>query len=134
MADALAKREGLTFVHPYDDDKVIAGQGTVALEFLDDWPDLEILVVPIGGGGLIGGIATAAKARNPEIQVIGVQASMYPSMYQALNALKPTSAGQSVAEGIAVKNVGRKTLPLVRDLVDDILLVDEEDIERAMAL
>ncbi len=133
-AAARARRERLTVVHPYDDDAVIAGQGTIALELLADAPDLDVLVVPIGGGGLIGGIALAAKALKPSIRVIGVEAAAYPSMRAALRGRTPRFASATLAEGIAVKRPGKRTLPLVRRLVDDILLVSEERIEQAIQL
>ncbi len=133
-ARAIAADEGLTFVHPYDDPKIIAGQGTVALEMLADFPDLDILVVPIGGGGLISGNAIAAKGINPDIEIIGVEAAMYPSMYQAVNGLTPQAGGRTIAEGIAVKTIGTMTLPIVERLVSDVLLVNETDLERGVQL
>jgi threonine dehydratase len=125
---------GLTFVHPFNDPVVIAGQGTVALEMLNTAPDLDTLIVPIGGGGLISGMAVAAKAMNPKIKVIGVEAQLYPSM---LNAVKKSSlpvGGDTLAEGIAVTTPGDRTKSIIEALVDDILLVSEADIERAVAL
>jgi len=133
-AREIAKTEGLTFVHPYDDAKVIAGQGTVALEMLADFPDLDMLVVPIGGGGLLAGNAIAAKALKPEIAVIGVEAALYPSMYQATHGLPAKAGGRTIAEGIAVKTVGETTLPIIERLADDILLASEEDLERGVQL
>ncbi len=133
-ARAIAADEGITFVHPYDDPKIIAGQGTVALEMLADFPDLDILVVPIGGGGLISGNAIAAKGINPDIEIIGVEAAMYPSMYQAVNGLTPQAGGRTIAEGIAVKTIGTMTLPIVERLVSDVLLVNESDLERGVQL
>ncbi|UEM22774.1 threonine ammonia-lyase [Skermanella mucosa] len=132
FAHGIAARDGLTFVHPYDDPLIIAGQGTVALEMLDAVPDLDILVVPIGGGGLIAGIATAAKALKPGIEVIGVEAELYPSMKQTLAGEPVTCSGATIAEGIAVKAPGQLTRAIVRDLVDDIVLVGEECLERAI--
>lgn len=132
FAHDIAARDGLTFVHPYDDPLIIAGQGTVALEMLDAVPDLEVLVVPIGGGGLIAGMATAAKALKPRIEVIGVEAGMYPSMKQTLAGEPVACSGATIAEGIAVKAPGRLTREIVRDLVDDIVLVGEECLERAV--
>ena len=129
----LADRESLVLVHPYDDPAVMAGQGTVALEMLAEAPDIEMLVVPIGGGGLISGIAVAAKALKPDIEVIGVEAALYPSFMNAIRGEDAPIGGATLAEGIAVKTVGRLTLPMVRDLVSDILLVDEVHIERAVA-
>jgi threonine dehydratase len=125
---------GMTFVHPYNDPAVIAGQGTVALEMLNVAPHLDTLIVPVGGGGLISGMAVAAKAINPKIKVIGVEAQLYPSM---LNAVKKSSlpvGGDTLAEGIAVTVPGSLTQPIIEALVDDILLVSEADIERAVAL
>jgi threonine dehydratase len=129
----LAER-GLTFVHPYDDPQVMAGQGTIALEMLAAEPELEQLVVPIGGGGLISGIAVAARALAPKITLIGVQASSYPSMPAALAGAEALCQGSTIAEGIAVKQAGRHTREVVRALVDDIVLVDEHELERAIAL
>ena len=129
----LAEKKGLVYVHPFDDAKVMAGQGTVGLEMLEDVPELDTLVVPIGGGGLISGIATVAKAQNREISVIGVQAELYPSMYAAMKGQSATCDGDTLAEGIAVKAPGRITTEIVRELVDDIVLVSEDQIERAVA-
>jgi threonine dehydratase len=132
-AEAIAKEHNLIWVHPYDDVHVIAGQGTIALEMLDDVVDLDVMVIPIGGGGLISGIAIAAKALRPSIEIVGVEADLYPSMWNAIyNGQRPIG-GPTLAEGIAVKNVGHLTLPIVRALVSDILLVDEEHIERAVS-
>ncbi len=131
-AHGLAQQHGLTFVHPYDDPEIIAGQGTVALEMLADQPDLDCLVVPVGGGGLIAGVAIAAKALKPDIEVIGVEAELYPSMLLALRGQAPRIAGATLAEGIAVKTPGTLTLPIVRDHVSDILLVAESAIEKAV--
>ncbi|HEY0837903.1 MAG TPA: threonine ammonia-lyase [Azospirillum sp.] len=128
----LAEREGLCFVHPYDDPLVAAGQGTAGLEFLDAVPDLDALVVPIGGGGLIAGVAAAAKALKPGIRVIGVECAMYPSMRQALHGQPISCGGVTIAEGIAVKAPGSLTLEMVRRHVDDILLVGEEALEAAV--
>ncbi|MGD8709591.1 MAG: threonine ammonia-lyase [Ectothiorhodospiraceae bacterium] len=131
-AHRLAEENGHVFIHPYDDERVIAGQGTIALEMLEDFPDLEVLVVPIGGGGLISGNAVAAKALKPDIEIIGVQTRRFPSMKQAL-AGEPIHCGPAtIAEGIAVKQPGELTLPLVRQFVDDIALVDEPRIEEAI--
>ncbi len=130
----LAEMQGLTFVHPYDDALVIAGQGTIGLEMLDEVPDLDTIVVPIGGGGLISGIATAAKALKPSIRVIGVQAALYPSMYNAIKGTHLPMRGDSLAEGIAVKSPGRITTEIVRELVDDIVLVAESEMERALSM
>jgi len=128
------QRHGLTFIHPYDDPLVIAGQGTVALEMLKAVPDLEVLVVPIGGGGLISGMAVAAKAIRPEIEVIGVQAELYPSMFNKIRGTNLPMRGDTLAEGIAVKAPGQITEQLIRAYVDDIMLVSEREIEHAVAL
>jgi threonine dehydratase len=132
FARELAAKEGLVFVHPYDDEKIIAGQGTIGLEMLADDPDLDCLVVPIGGGGLIAGIATAAKALKPSIELLGVEAKLYPSMYNAVRGLEPASGGSTLAEGIAVKRPGDLTKPIVESLVSEILLVGEDTLERAV--
>jgi threonine dehydratase len=124
--------DGLVLVHPYDDPKIIAGQGTIAIEMLDVAPDLDVLVVPIGGGGLISGIAIAAKAIMPSIEIVGVEAALFPSMWNAVNGANRPCAGTTIAEGIAVKNVGKLALPVVKELVADILLVDEAHLERAV--
>jgi threonine dehydratase len=132
----LASEKGLVLVHPYDDPTVIAGQGTIALELLADRPDLDTLVVPIGGGGLISGIAVAAKALNPDIEIIGVQSTLYPSMYRLMRGEDPgpPAAAATLAEGIAVKEPGRLTRRIVEALVSDILLVDDVAIEGAIEL
>jgi len=132
MADEIAQERNLTFVHPYDDPLVITGQGTVGLEMLADEPDLDMIVIPIGGGGLIAGCALAAKALKPEIEIIGVEADLFPSMFHGVRGEQPTCGGQTLAEGIAVKAAGELTLPIVRDLVSDIILVDETALERAI--
>ena len=133
-ARAIAEAEGLVFVHPYDDEKVMAGQGTIALEMLERFPDLDALLVPIGGGGLIAGNSIAAKALKPEIEIFGVEAALYPSMQQAINNQPPTSGGRTIAEGIAVKTVGKMTRPVVEALVSDVLAVDESTLESAVQL
>ena len=134
FATQYGRDKGLTFVHPYDDPLVIAGQGTVALEMLGSAPEIDTLVVPIGGGGLISGMAIAAKALRPGIQVIGVEAALYPSMYNAIKGAHLPMRGDTLAEGIAVKAPGRITQAVVRRLVDDIMLVSEEEIEHAVSL
>jgi threonine dehydratase len=131
-AEAIARERGLTFVHPYDDPKVIAGQGTIALEMLEEAPDLDLLVFPIGGGGLIAGNAIAARAMKPEIEIIGAEAALYPSFWNALTGEHRPLGGPTLAEGIAVKNVGVLALPIVRELVAEIILVDEGHLERAV--
>jgi threonine dehydratase len=130
----LADERDLTFVHPFDDAEVMAGQGTVALELLADAPEIDTLVIPIGGGGLISGIATAARALKPGIAVVGAQAELYPSMYAKLSGQTLPCAGDTIAEGIAVKAPGIETAEIIRGLVDDIVLVSERDIESAICL
>jgi threonine dehydratase len=134
FAERLRLEENLVFVHPYDDDGIIAGQGTIALEMLEDCPALDTLIVPIGGGGLISGMAIAAKAIKPEIQVVGVQTALYPSMYHAVNGGAGPSGGATVAEGIAVQHVAERTRDIITRLVNPIVLVDEPEIEHAIAL
>jgi threonine dehydratase len=131
-AHMLAERDGLTFIHPYDDPLVVAGQGTVALEMLEVQPSLDVLVVPVGGGGLIGGMAVAAKALRPQISVVGVESRLWCAMHQRIAGLPVTVGGDTIAEGLAVRDVGELPLRLVRALVDEVLLVDEETIERAI--
>ena len=130
--DAIRAEQGLALVHPYDDPAVIAGQGTVALEMLAAVPDLDVLVVPIGGGGLVAGMAIAAKGLRPDIAVVGAEAALYPSFVNALDGGSRPIGGPTLAEGIAVKTVGDLTLPVVRALVDGIILVDEAAIERGV--
>jgi threonine dehydratase len=134
VARRLAEEKGMVMIHPYDDERIIAGQGTVGLEMLTDHPELEVLVVPVGGGGLISGIAIAAKAIKPEIEVIGVETRLYPSMYQARRGEPAQCGGQTIAEGIAVKDVGRITLEIANRLVDDVVLVSESELEQAIGL
>jgi len=131
-AQARAASEGLTFIHPYDDPAIIAGQGTIALEMLEDVPDLEMLVVPIGGGGLISGMATAARGMRSDIRVFGVESKSYRAMYQRLHGQPVEVGGDTIAEGLAVRDVGRLTLEIVRRLVEDVLIVEEATIERAV--
>ena len=131
-ARALAARDNLVFVHPYEDELIIAGQGTVGMEMLAAAPQLDVLVVPVGGGGLISGIATAAKALKHEIRVFGVETKNYPSMHQRLNNLPVECGGDTIAEGIAVKDVGSIALGIIRKLVEEVLVVPEETIERAV--
>src|SRR6266446_6851123 len=131
-AETIARERGLTFVHPYDDALVIAGQGTIALEMLQEVPDLDVLVIPIGGGGLIAGNAVAARAVRPAIEIVGAEAELYPSFWNALHGENRPCGGPTLAEGIAVRNVGVLTLPIVRDLVSEIVLVDEAHLERAV--
>jgi threonine dehydratase len=131
-AEVIARERGLTFVHPYDDPLVIAGQGTIALEMLEEAPDLDMLVIPIGGGGLIAGNAVAARATKPSIEIIGAEAALYPAMWNAIGRHDRPVGGPTLAEGIAVNNVGALTLPIVRALVSEIVLVDEGHLERAV--
>ncbi len=133
-AERLRERDGLIFVHPYDDFDVIRGQGTIALEMLDEQPDLDVIVAPVGGGGLAGGIAIAAKALKPRIEIVGVETRLYPAMWAELRDLPVHAGGTTLAEGIAVRRVGRLTLDIARRLMDDLILVDEADIERAVNL
>lgn len=125
---------GLTFIHPFDDPVVIAGQGTVAVEMLEAVPSLDTIIVPIGGGGLISGIAIAAKAINPAIRIIGVEAQLYPSMLNAIKGSRLPVGGDTLAEGIAVTTPGKITRGIIEALVDDIVLVSEADLERAVTL
>jgi threonine dehydratase len=134
FARDLAQREKLTFIHPFDDPLIIAGQGTVGLEMLEDAPELDCLLVPVGGGGLISGIAVAAKSLHPDIEVVGVEAKLFPSLKSALDGQSRNIGGDTLAEGIAVADVGRHTLPLVRRYVDEILLVEEQSLEQAVVL
>lgn len=130
----LRDERGMTFVHPFDDLDVMAGQGTIALEMLEDVPDLEILPVPIGGGGLISGVATAALAIKPEIKIFGCEPAMYPSFTARMRGVVPNAGGQTIAEGIAVKQVGNLTYSIVRPLLEDVLLLDEPYFERGVSL
>src|SRR5271156_657039 len=130
-AETIAAARDLVWVHPYDDPHIIAGQGTIALEMLEEMPELESLVIPIGGGGLIAGNAIAARAIKPSIEIVGVECTLYPSMWNAMHQGARPCGGATLAEGIAVSNAGRLTLPVVRELVSDIILVDEPLIERA---
>ncbi|WP_397585803.1 threonine ammonia-lyase [Sphingorhabdus sp.] len=133
-ARQLEAEQGLTFVHPFDDPNVAAGQGTVALEMLESIPSLDMLVVPIGGGGLLSGMGTAARALKPDIGLIGVQAELYPSMYALLKNLQMPCEGDTLAEGIAVKIPGAFTSEVIRELVDEIVLVSEAELETAVSL
>lgn len=133
-ARELAEREGLVFVHPYDDEAIVAGQGTVALEMLRTQPDLDTLVVAIGGGGLIAGMATAAKAIRPGIEIVGVQTERFPAMVNAIKGTRFPQGSSTIAEGIAVGTPGDITQAIIRDKVDDLLLVDEGDIEQAIVM
>ena len=133
-ARELEAEQGLTFVHPFDDANVAAGQGTVALEMLEAQPDLDMLVIPIGGGGLLSGMGTAARALKPDIGLVGVEAELYPSMYAKLNGKEMACGGDTLAEGIAVKQPGEFTSAVIKGLVDEILLVTEGQLESAVSL
>ncbi|MDX3986878.1 MAG: threonine ammonia-lyase [Achromobacter sp.] len=130
----LAQARGLIMIHPYDDEAVISGQGTVALEMLEDQPRLDMMVIAIGGGGLISGVATAAKALKPDIEIVGVQTERFPSMYAAVKGMDMPQGQYTIAEGIAVKSPGALTQPIVAKLVDHIELVSESDIEHAIVV
>src|SRR6266480_1684377 len=132
----LGQQQNLTFVHPFDDDAVIAGQGTLGLELLEQYPQMEVVVVPIGGGGLIGGLGCAIKESNPKVRVVGVQTARLPSMKVAVTEGKPVTLppAATIADGIAVRRAGERTLPLVQKYVDDIVTVDEEEIANAILL
>ena len=138
FAEALRQSEAdkITFVHAFDDETVIAGQGTLGLELLEQHPDLEVFVVPIGGGGMIGGLACAVKEKNPKVRVIGVQPSRLPSMKVAVAEGKPVTlaAAVTIADGIAVRRAGERTLPLVQKYVDEIVTVEEEEVANAILL
>jgi threonine dehydratase len=134
FARELERERRLVFVHPYDDARVIAGQGTTALEMLSAHPDLDALVIPIGGGGLIAGCAIAAKAIAPAVRIFGVQTEQFPSMRAAIQGTSAEYGAHTIAEGIAVKEPGKLTLPVVRELVEEIFLVDEDVLEEAVLL
>ncbi|GAB1385054.1 threonine ammonia-lyase [Melaminivora sp.] len=133
-AYALAEQQQLTFIHPYDDEAIAAGQGTIALEMLAEQPDLDALVVSVGGGGLLAGMATAARALKPELQIVGVQAERFPSMVNAVKGTHHAQGNSTIAEGIAVGQPGEITRVAIAELVDDLLLVDEGDIEQAVLM
>ena len=130
----LAARDGLVFVHPYDDEAIIAGQGTAALEMMEDVPQLDTLLVSVGGGGLMAGMAVAAKALRPDIRMVGVQTVRFPNMYNAVKRASLPQGLSTIAEGIAVGTPGKVTQAIIEQLVDDILLVDEGDIEQAIVM
>ncbi|WP_374300181.1 threonine ammonia-lyase [Ferrovibrio sp.] len=131
-ARALAEAEGLVFVHPYDDPAIMAGQGTLALEMLAQAPALQDLLVPVGGGGLIAGMAVAAKALKPDLRVFGVESELYTAMYQEMHGLPVSVGGVSIAEGISVRDIGRAPIAVARQHVEDVLIAREADIERAI--
>jgi threonine dehydratase len=131
---ALREERGQVFVHPFDDYDVMAGQGSIALEMLEQAPDLEVMPVPIGGGGLISGVATAVKSVKPEVSVVGVEPAMYPSFAAKMRGVNAPCGGQTIAEGIAVKDVGKLTYQVARPLIEDVLLLEEPFFERAVAL
>jgi len=133
-AEKLAAEQGLVFVHPYDDDRVIAGQGTLALELLQEVPDLDALVIPVGGGGLLAGCATAARAMKPDIAVYGVEVAAYSAMAQRLAGEPVLVGGATIAEGIAVRDIGEKAFAIVRELGVEILVVPEHTVEEAIGL
>ena len=133
-AMTLGEERQMVFVHPFNDVDVMAGQGTIALEMLEQAPDLEMLPVPIGGGGLISGVATAAKAIKPDIRIIGVEPAMYPSFQARMRGQTAVAGGQTIAEGIAVQTVGELTFAIARPLIEDVLLIEEPAFERAIAL
>jgi threonine dehydratase len=134
QAMLLAEQRGLTYIHAFDDPRVAAGQGTVAIEMLEAVPDLDRMIIPIGGGGLFSGMATAAKAIRPEIKLTGVQAALYPSMYAKLNGKTMAAGGDTLAEGIAVQNPSEFTAAIIKDHADEILLVSEAELEGAVSL
>jgi threonine dehydratase len=134
QARALEAERGLTFVHPFDEPDIIAGQGTVALEMLEDAPDIDTLAIPIGGGGLFSGMGTAARAMKPDMRLIGIQAELYPSMYDHIKGVDLPCSGDTLAEGIAVKQPGLLTRRFVERLADDVVLVSERSLEQAVSL
>ncbi|MBT4740786.1 MAG: threonine ammonia-lyase [Rhodospirillaceae bacterium] len=133
-ARALASDQGLTFIHPYDDADVIAGQGTIGLEMIEDDPELDVLVVPVGGGGMIAGCAVAAKGLKPSIEVIGVEPDLYPSLTNALKRGNIPCEGSTIGEGIAVRAIGATALPLIEEHVKDVVTVSETSMERAVSM
>jgi threonine dehydratase len=130
--EQIQAERGMTLVHPYDDPLIMAGQGTIACEMLEDAGDLDCLVIPVGGGGLIAGNAIAARAIKPDIDIVGAEAALYPAVWNALHNDSRPIGGPTLAEGIAVKNVGKLTLPVIRELVSGIVLVTEAQLERAV--
>jgi threonine dehydratase len=132
--ERIAREKGLTLVHPYNDEEIIAGQGTVGLEIMEQAPGLDVLIVPVGGGGLIAGVALAAKSIDPQVEIVGVEAALYPAMINAVHGGESRCGGATLAEGIAVRDVGDKTIAIVRALVSDIVTVSETNIERAIGM
>ncbi|MEM7425074.1 MAG: threonine ammonia-lyase [Pseudomonadota bacterium] len=130
--EEIQSEQGLTLVHPYDDKDVIAGQGTIALEMLEDAPDLEVMVIPIGGGGILAGNSISARSINPDIEMIGVEAALYPSMYNLLRGVEMKCGGSTLADGIAVKAAGKLTSAIIQEHGCDIRIVSEAEIERAI--
>jgi threonine dehydratase len=133
-ARQLERTNGLTFVHPFDDVQVIAGQGTIGLEIMEDLPDFDVMPIPVGGGGLSSGIATAIKAVRPHVSIVGVEPALYPSLSAELKGEEARVGGATIAEGIAVKKVGKLTADICRRLMDNVVLVSEDDLERAITL
>ncbi len=133
-AHALAERDGLVFVHPYDDDAVMAGQGTLALEMLEDAPEIEVLLIPVGGGGMIAGCAVAVAALRPDVELIGVEVESYASLQAALSGREGVTGGATIAEGIAVQRVGERCLEAIRGRVREVLTVPERVVEDAISL
>ena len=133
-ARELALENGYVLVHPFDDPKIIAGAGTVGLEMLEDAPDLDVIVIPIGGGGLMSGVSIAARALKPDVELIGVEAELYPSMKCALHDCHMPLGGDTLAEGIAVKQPGELTSRILKELANDVVLASERDLERAVAM
>ena len=133
-ARELAAEHGYVFVHPFDDPQIIAGAGTVAVEMLEDAPDLDTIVVPIGGGGLMSGVSIATRALKPDVELIGVEAELYPSMKCAIDGCDMPLGGDTLAEGIAVKHPGELTSRILKELVNEVVLVPERDLEKAVAM
>ncbi len=133
-ARELERDQKLTFVHPFDDEHIIAGQGTIGLEIMEDLQDFDVMLIPVGGGGLSAGVATAVKARMPHVSIIGVEPTLYPSLTAEFRGEEAKVGGATIAEGIAVKKVGRLTAEILRKLMDDVILVDEDHLERAITL
>ncbi len=133
-ARGLEKSQGLTFVHPFDDKHVIAGQGTIGLEVMDELADFDAVVIPVGGGGLSAGIAAAIKSRRPAVAIYGVEPAMYPSLSAEMKGEEPKVGGATIAEGIAVKKVGRLTAQILRQLMEEVIVVEEDALERAVTL